>query len=227
MELFFFFQYKGFLHIHPASVITLLVEAVYFPSSRDGILKIMRMKGVVTMELRTDRLILKKLDRRDAEVLYAYWSREEVRKFQSFHPRSLQHVEEFFKDLAEVPDVEDTWFQLGIHLKEEKKLIGDLGLHFLPDGCQVEIGYTLDPCYQKKGYAAEAMHEILKYLFEKLQKHRVTASVDPLNENSIRLLEKLGFRREAHFIKGLFYEGVWVDDVIYAMLREEWVEMNQ
>lgn len=185
------------------------------------------MKGVVRMELRTDRLILKKLDRRDAEVLYAYRSREEVRKFQSFHPRSLQHVEEFFKDLAEVPDVEDTWFQLGIYLKEEKMLIGDLGLHFLPDGCQVEIGYTLDPCYQGKGYATEAMHEILKYLFEKLQKHRVTASVDPLNENSIRLLEKLGFRREAHFIKGLFYEGAWVDDVIYAMLREEWVEMNQ
>ncbi|WP_312458386.1 GNAT family protein [Proteiniclasticum sp.] len=179
------------------------------------------------MELRTERLILKKLDRRDAEVLYAYRSREEVRKFQSFHPRSLQHVEEFFEDLAEVPDMEDTWFQIGIHLKEEKKLIGDLGLHFLPDGCQVEIGYTLDPCYQKKGYATEAIKEILKYLFEKLQKHRVTASVDPLNENSIRLLERLGFRREAHFIKGLFYEGVWVDDVIYAMLREEWVERNQ
>ncbi len=68
------------------------------------------------------------------------------------------------------------------------------------------------------------MHEILKYLFEKLQKHRVTASVDPLNENSVRLLERLGFRREAYFIKGLFYEGAWVDDVIYAMLREEWVE---
>lgn len=208
-------------------MIILLVEAVYFLRNRDGILKIMRMKGVVRMELRTDRLILKKLDRRDAEVLYRYRSKEEVLKFQSFHPRSLQHVEEFFEDLAEVPDVEDTWFQLGIHLKEEKKLIGDLGLHFLPDGCQVEIGYSLDPCYQGKGYATEAIKEILKYLFEKLQKHRVTASVDPLNENSIRLLERLGFRREAHFIKGLFYEGAWVDDVIYAMLREEWVERNQ
>ncbi|SDJ05971.1 GNAT family N-acetyltransferase [Proteiniclasticum ruminis] len=187
----------------------------------------MRMKGVVRMELRTDRLILKKLDRRDAEELYRYRSKEEVLKFQSFHPRSLQHVGDFFQDLAEMPDVEDTWFQLGIHLKEEKKLIGDLGLHFLPDGCQVEIGYSLDPCYQGKGYATEAIKEILKYLFEKLQKHRVTASVDPLNENSIRLLERLGFRREAHFIKGLFYEGAWVDDVIYAMLREEWVERNQ
>lgn len=182
---------------------------------------------MVRMELRTDRLIMKKLDRRDAEVLYAYRSREEVRKFQSFHPRSLQHVEEFFEDLAEVPDVEDTWFQLGIHLKEEKKLIGDLGLHFLPDGDQVEIGYTLDPCYQGKGYAGEALNEILKYLFEKLQKHRVTASVDPLNEKSIRLLERLGFRKEAYFFKGLFYEGAWVDDVIYAMLREEWLERKK
>lgn len=227
MELFFYFQYKGFLHKHPASVIFLPVEAVYFLSTRDGILKTMRMKGVVRMELRTERLILKKLDRRNAEDLFVYRSKEEVRKFQSFHPRSLQQVEEFFQDLAEMPDIEDTWFQLGIHLKGEKKLIGDLGLHFLPDGCQVEIGYTLDPCYQGKGYATEAMHEILKYLFKKIQKHRITASVDPLNEKSIRLLERLGFRREAYFVKGLFYEGAWVDDVIYAMLREEWVERNQ
>lgn len=171
----------------------------------------------------TERLLLRKLLRSDAEDIYRYRTKEEVLKFQGFHPESLQEVELLFQELAEEPDLEDTWFQLAIVLKDERKLVGDLGLHFLPDGQQVEIGYTLDPDYQGAGYATEAVKETLRYLFDDLKKHRVTASVDPTNSKSIRLLERLGFRREAYFKKGLFWEGKWVDDVIYAMLREEWV----
>ena len=102
------------------------------------------------------------------------------------------------------------------------QVIGDLGIHFLDEeNKQAEIGFTLDKNFQGKGYATEAVKEIINYLFNKLNKHRIIGSVDPHNSNSIRLLERLGFRKEAHFKESLFINGEWVDDVIYAVLKSE------
>ena len=57
----------------------------------------------------------------------------------------------------------------------------------------------------------------------KLGKHRVYGSVDPGNAPSLALLERVGMRREAHFVENLLFKGAWADDVIYAMLRREYV----
>jgi len=63
---------------------------------------------------------------------------------------------------------------------------------------------------------------VIDYVFGELKKHRISASVDPNNIKSIRLLEQIGFRKEAHFIESLLLNGQWVDDVIYALLAREW-----
>lgn len=81
-------------------------------------------------------------------------------------------------------------------LKESGTLIGDIGLHFpeadsLPD--TVEIGYTLAAAYHGNGYATEALTAIIEYLRTALGKKNFTASVDPENTASIRVLERLGF----------------------------------
>ena len=109
-------------------------------------------------------------------------------------------------------------------LKDKDILIGDIGLHFLPDIAQVEIGYALDPLFQGKGYAEEAVRGVLRYLFKELKKHRVIASVDPDNERSIHLLLKLGMRKEAHFKKSYLIGDEYYDDCIYALLDEEVLE---
>ncbi len=57
-----------------------------------------------------------------------------------------------------------------------------------------------------------------------INKHRIIASIDPINIASIKLIERLGFRKEAHFIESLFFHGQWVDDLIYALLEKEWIE---
>ena len=75
-----------------------------------------------------------------------------------------------------------------------------------------------------KGYATEALRAMVDYLFANLGKHRIVASVDPRNTPSIRLIERLGFRKEAHFKESYYLRGEWVDDIIYAMLRTEWVK---
>lgn len=93
-----------------------------------------------------------------------------------------------------------------------------------PDSLQFEIGFTLNWLQHGKGFAAEALTETLNFLFLELDKHRVTASIDPRNEKSIKLVERLGFRKEAHFRKSLLINNEWVDDLVYAMLKDDWLE---
>lgn len=170
----------------------------------------------------TDRLILRKLDVSDSIAFLEYRSLPEVYEFQSLKPVNKTEIEDFFSRISEYPNIPNTWFQLAVCNKENNKLIGDIGIHFLEDDAQVEVGYTIAPSFQGHGYATEALSAVIQYLFSVLRKHRVIASVDPNNKRSIRLLGKLGMRKEAHFIKSLKISGKWVDDCIYAILNEEW-----
>jgi RimJ/RimL family protein N-acetyltransferase len=101
--------------------------------------------------------------------------------------------------------------------------VGDLGVHFMEDGEQVEIGFTLAPAWQGRGFAAEAVAGLLDHLFGVLHKHRVFASVDPRNVASRRLLRRLGMREEAHFVQSVPYRGGWADDIVAAVLASEWM----
>lgn len=173
------------------------------------------------LNIDTDRLSIRILDMRDKEDFLYYKGMPETQKYQSWSPKSISEIEAFIeKNMTVCPNTDNTWLQLAVCLKEGQ-LIGDVGIHFLEDE-QMEIGYTLSPDYQGRGYAIEAVQAVVEYLFSALKKHRVTASVDPDNGASIKLLEKMGFRREAHFIKSFYMNGQWLDDVVYAMLEEEW-----
>ena len=150
----------------------------------------------------------------------------------------LIKTERLFIRLAEPEDAEDIFsyrsdfaenqFQVAIVLVDENRLIGDMGISFTNhNNMQTEIGCTLHKDYQKKGYATEALKAMVDYLFGTLDKHRIIASVDPRNTASIRLIERLGFRKEAHFKESYYLRGNWVDDMIYAKLKTEWVNNDK
>ncbi|MFN2185279.1 MAG: GNAT family N-acetyltransferase, partial [Anaerolineae bacterium] len=63
---------------------------------------------------------------------------------------------------------------------------------------------------------------VLDLAFGKLGLHRVIATCDPRNDASRRVMEKLGMRREGHFVKGVQIHGEWADEYFYAILAEEW-----
>jgi RimJ/RimL family protein N-acetyltransferase len=175
-------------------------------------------------ELKTSRLILRRLFASDAEAILAYRCLPEVCRYQTWEPQSLEEIGAFIAEQQElIPNHPGTWFQMAITLKEHGKLIGDCGLHFLEtDHHQAEVGISISPVYQGQGYAGEALQEVLNYLFFSLGKHRVYASVDPRNFASIALMEKVGMRKEAHFRQSIWFKGEWADDVIYAVLEDEW-----
>jgi RimJ/RimL family protein N-acetyltransferase len=173
------------------------------------------------INITTERLLIRILERKDKEDFFQYRSMPEIYKYQSWRPKFISEIEEFInKNVAVFPNTPNTWLQLAVCLKEGQ-MIGDIGIHFIDD-CQIEIGYTLSPEYQGNGYAFEAVKAVINYVFFVLKKHRIAASVDPDNIQSIKLLERIGFRKEAHFIKSFRMDDQWYDDCIYAMLEDEW-----
>ena len=90
-------------------------------------------------------------------------------------------------------------------------------------GVQAELGCGLDPGHSGRGYAAEAVREVLRICFEDLGLRRVTADCFAANVASWRLMERVGMRREAYTVRdSLHRSGAWLDGMAYALLQEEW-----
>ena len=172
----------------------------------------------------TERLLVDSLREDDAPDLHWYRSHPDVARYQSWVPVSVEETAAFIRSCHSVAfDTPGTWYQLALRLRDAESLVGDLGVHFVAESrYQAEIGFTIAPPFQRRGYAGEAVSVLLDHLFGTLGKHRVFASTDPRNLPSIGLLEKLGFRKEAHFRQSLWLKGEWVDDLIFALLRSEW-----
>ena len=174
-------------------------------------------------ETQTRRLTLRALEKGDAARIFEYRSHPDVSRFQSWGTDSPDAIESHIHGLAAVePGTAGPWYQIGITLSSPE-LIGDRGFRVLEsEPCQAEIGIALAREFQQRGYATEALRALLHYLFVSLGMHRVFGSVDPNNLSSLKLLERVGMRQEAHFVKSLWFKGEWVDDVIFAILASEW-----
>jgi RimJ/RimL family protein N-acetyltransferase len=178
-----------------------------------------------SFDLRSPRLILRRLMAQDAAVLSAYRSLPEVARFQSWDFFGMDEAARLIAEQSERgPDIPGTWCQLAITRAENGEMIGDYGLHCrLEDPRQSEIGITLAPAHQGHGYATEAIGLVLGYLFGRLDKHRVTAITDADNAAAAALLVRVGFRREGHFVDNVWFKGKWGSEFSFALLRREWV----
>jgi RimJ/RimL family protein N-acetyltransferase len=175
-------------------------------------------------ELITERLLLRPIQLDDADAIFLYRSDSMSNQFQSWVPRTVNDVHDFINNrIAPAIDIVGTWYQFAIITKENNAIIGDAGIHFLDSEKKlVELGCTLDHHHHGKGYATEALNVLIRYLFNSLQKHRIIVSIDPRNKKSIELAERLGFRKEAHFKQSVLIRGEWADDLMYAILKDEW-----
>lgn len=189
----------------------------------------MRRKLVDTLlpmfsEIETPRLSLRSLTPSDAQRIFEYRSHPDVTRFQSWGSESVAAIQSFLQAQAEAdPAVPGSWYQVGIFLLKEGALVGDCGFRILAsDSRQAEVGIALTPEFQGQGYAAEALSALIDYLLLALGKHRVFGSVDPRNLRCVRLLQRVGMRKEGHFVQSLWFRGEWVDDLIFAVLASEW-----
>jgi RimJ/RimL family protein N-acetyltransferase len=177
--------------------------------------------------LNTTRFVIRAFELKDLHKFAQYRAMDAVAKYQSWSNYSYQDALRFF-DAMDYGDfgLDDSWFQLAIATHDADELVGDLAIHFI-DEYQVEIGFTLAPEHQGKNAATEAVTALLSYVFNELNKHRVTAITDVKNIGSYKLLEKLAFRREGHYIENVFFKGAWGDEYHYALLASEFRTTQQ
>ncbi|TVQ00094.1 MAG: N-acetyltransferase [Planctomycetaceae bacterium] len=88
---------------------------------------------------------------------------------------------------------------------------------------QGEIGFAFRPDSGGRGLATEGVHATLGYGFATMRMHRIFAGVDTRNERSWKLMQRIGMRREAHFVHANREGDAWIDEYIYAMLDFEWL----
>jgi RimJ/RimL family protein N-acetyltransferase len=175
--------------------------------------------------LETERLLLRPFRDSDLDVFLAYRSDPEVARYQGWElPYERETAQAFIDEMKNArPDTPGHWFQAAIELKGSGVMIGDVASHLMAsDPRQAYIGITLARAYWGKGYGEEASRRQLDYLFGELNLHRVVAECDVENAASQALLERLGFRREAHLIENIWFKGSWGSEFHYAMLEREW-----
>ena len=176
-------------------------------------------------QLESPRLRIRRFRAGDAAVFASYRSDPNVARLQGWEvPYSLDEAQRFVESLAGVsPGKPGTWFQFAVDLRANGALIGDCALRTMrTDPRQAELGFSFATPYQRQGYASEAVQCVLGYTFATLEMHRVFSITDTRNEPAQRLLERLGFRREGHFVEGTWFKGEWVSEFLYAQLASEW-----
>jgi RimJ/RimL family protein N-acetyltransferase len=115
-------------------------------------------------------------------------------------------------------------FQWGIALADTDRVIGTVTLAWIErEHRRADVGFALAKSAWGKGYATEAVTRLIQYAFDDMELHRLGADVDPRNEPSLRLLERLGFQREG-LLRERYHLGDEIQDsVIMGLLRREWV----
>lgn len=180
------------------------------------------------LPLRLGDILLRRLEPRDVADLLEIKSNPEVVRYELFGCWSESDVQHCIQQQMQVhPGDPGVPLILAVELLAEQKLIGDCQITInSPDDRQGEIGFAFNPRYSGRGYATRAVHAALGYGFRALNLHRIIAATDVRNERSWKLLERIGMRREAHFIHDNLVADEWVDDYVYAMLEHEWRPSN-
>jgi ribosomal-protein-alanine N-acetyltransferase len=176
----------------------------------------------------TDRLELSILDRSHAGEVVDYYARN--RRFLA--PWVPKRDEEFFtkryqqqmlsRDFTEA--LGKTKLPFWLRRRDEGKIIGAAIFSNIIYGSfrSCFLGYNLDEEETGKGYMTEALQATIGYVFHTVRLHRVEANVMPRNEASLRVLDRLGFRREGYSPRYLEIAGRWEDHIRMAILSDEY-----
>lgn len=172
--------------------------------------------------INTERLILREFAETDLDEMYKQRTNKLVRKYvakpldpnKEFTLNMIRGVIQSFKDKTGL-----SWI---IEHKATGKFMGSFGFWniMLAHG-RAEVGYSINPEYWQQGYMTEVLKTCLPIGFEKAGIHSVMACVNPENIGSIKVLEKMGFVKEAHHREDWYYDGKFYDTAVYGLLEND------
>ncbi len=153
------------------------------------------------------------------------FAREDVCRYLPWAPMDLDqarakleqrvrqtHIETDGDALVLIADESDTGRTVGEFMLRLKSVASRQG----------ELGWSLHPDAQGRGFATEAAREMLRIGFDELGLHRIVAGCDSRNTGSLRVMDRLDMRREAEFVDYKYFKGEWANEILRAMLESEW-----
>lgn len=173
----------------------------------------------------TERLSLRPFSMADLDAVYAIQSREDVTRYLYWGPRDRAEVRETLAQRVNQRQLDEfnDMLALAVVLRATGELIGTANLAWASvEHGQGELGYVLHPGQHGHGYATEIAIALLRLGFEEIGMHRVCGRCDARNTASARVMAKAGMRLEAHLRENEFVKGEWTDELIYALLADEW-----
>ena len=173
----------------------------------------------------TDRLVMRDFTEQDLPAFAEYRNDPDIARYQSWESYDMTNAKAFFETQQALSFGEaGSWYQIAIADKQTNKLVGDCVIHFIEgndEDPQVELGFTLAPENQGKGFAKEVMSALLEFIFNDLNKRRIIAFTDALNKPAAAVLENAKFRQEGHFVENVLFKGCWGSEFLYALLKRE------
>lgn len=170
------------------------------------------------MRIETSHLLICNFKSTDFESVYEYMSDDVATHFLPGGQMSENQVTDFIADNSG-----DGSKVFSVVEKSSQILIGHIEFYPWFGDHTYEIGWVINPKFQRQGLGYEAAQAILDYGFNQLNIHRVIATCQPENPSSYCLMEKLGMVREGYFRqcipKG---NGVWWDEYFYSMLKSDY-----
>lgn len=154
------------------------------------------------LKLRSDERVMQYIPRKRSTTM------EEIIAF-------LEMVLSFEKEGNQI-----TW---GIRTPHSNELMGTIGYYRIQwENGRGEVGYALRPEFHRKGIMKEALELVLNYGFNDVGFHSVEGVVDPANTASAQLLISAGFVQEGHISENCYWEGKFLDSVIYSLLARNY-----
>lgn len=172
--------------------------------------------------LRTSRLELRALSMRDARDVFAYASDHEVAQYTTWdaHPR-LEDSRRFLRTVIQMRALGQAvpW---GVVDLESGRVIGTAGfVSWRPEQRRAEVGYAIAKSHWNRGLATEAMAEILRFGWHRMDLYRIEARCLVENSSSERVMQKLAMRFEGVLRGQIFIKGQFRDVKMYAVLRTD------
>ncbi len=175
--------------------------------------------------LETDRLTLRAMKVSDAADMFAYAHRPDVTEYLVWHPHN--RIEETRDYLTEVGRRYRTgdFYDWALVLREDGHMIGTCGFtSFNYNADSGEVGYVLNPAYQGRGLATEALRAVLHFGFTELSLHRIEAHFMEGNTASRRLMERVGMQFEGYARESMYIKEAYRTIGTCAILRQEFLQ---
>jgi len=175
------------------------------------------------LPIHTDRLALRTFERGDIEGLNAYHTLPSVQRYVFSRTRDAAEVAEALEIMRGHVSLQRPGDTLTLAMCRNRALIGHVALHWSDATAgQGEVQFVINPVHAGQGYMGEALAALFDLAFDHFRIHRLFARCDGRNHNSIKLMQRLGMRLEAHYREHALFQGEWDEELHFAILDREW-----